>query len=135
MNAAVDAIGASLRDTDQRLQGLIGRRWYNATDIRLDDQCYVNNTDYPLEVAVSTLASDDRLNLCRVDVFVDGELILQQINNISNGALYCAATATVPPGARYHINDDGPGYREGKILMWWELRAGEAGDIRGVECE
>ena len=61
------------------------------------------------------------------------ELILQQINNNASAAKHCSATATVPPGARYRVNDDG--HRSGRILMWWELRVGGTiGDPRGARC-
>lgn len=116
----------------ERFDLLVGRRWHDVTGLRRDDQCYVNNTDYPLEVAVST-ESAQGANFCRVDIFVNDKLILQQLNNNGTRAKHCAATATVPPAARYRVNDDG--YKNGRIIEWWELRTeGDAMDVQEPQC-
>lgn len=142
LQARIGALDAELsqlvdnhRKTQDRLEALLERRWYNVTEVRKEDQCYLNKSGYPLEIAVSTSASNNRIrrnyNFCRLDIFVDGERILGQIDNNEDFAKYCAATATVPPGARYRIDADG--YRQGEIVMWWELREGDAADIQ--ECD
>ena len=129
LTAAADRV-AMIED---RLEDLTGREWYNVTSVRQDDQCYVNNTDYPIEVAITTAQSRGWDNFCRVDVFVEDELIIQQINNNPSYGKYCAVTATVPPRARYHVNDDGQ--RSGRVVTWWELRAGgDAIDLQNAQC-
>ena len=93
----IEAADEAYRATHDRLDRLIGREWYNLTGVRREDQCYVNNTDFPLELAVSTTAAGGNYNFCQVDVFVDEERVVAQINNNERFAKYCAATATVPP--------------------------------------
>ena len=118
---------AGLKDEVERY---LNRQWYNVTSLRQDDQCYVNNTDYPLEVAVST---SGRGNFCLVGVFVDGERILRQHDNNEDNGKSCAATFTVPPGTRYHVNDDG--FKSGHIVSWWELRVGgNARELQEAQC-
>ncbi len=113
----------------ERIDGLVNRKWHNLTETRREDQCYSNNTDYPIEIAVSSGPAGD-YNFCRLDLFVDGEKVLTQIDNNENWTKYCAVTATVPPNASYHVDDDGS--KNGSVVSWWELRGpgGEAGAAR-----
>ena len=129
----LDALENAHQETTDRFEILIGRQWHNVTSVRQDDQCYMNNTNYPLEVAITTDAQSNTQNFCQVDVFVEDERIIQQINNNVSYAKHCAVTATVPPRARYHVNDDG--YRAGRIVAWWELRArGDAIELQNAQC-
>ena len=128
----IEAAQAAYRATHDRLDRLIGREWYNLTGVRREHQCYVNNTDFPLELAVSTTAAG-QYNFCQVGVFVNEDRVVAQLDNNENFAKYCAATATVPPAARYHVSADG--YRQGTIVSWWELRVdGTAGELQDAEC-
>lgn len=118
---------------EDRLNSLIGRQWYNVTSVRQDDQCYVNNTDYPIDVAITTGAQRGGRNFCQAEIFVEDERIIQQISNNPSYAKQCVVTATVPPRVRYHVNDDG--YRSGRVVTWWELRAGgDAIDLQNAQC-
>ena len=117
-------------DTRENLNALLSRQWHNVLSQRVEDQCYRNNTAYPIEVAVSTGASTETerrdYNFCQLELLVDGSAIMLGVNNNSGGgSKYCTAqTATIPPGAGYEIDADG--FREGGILSWWELRTGDA---------
>ena len=125
----LDLLGNAHQDTTDRFETLIGRQWYNVSRMRREDQCYVNNTDYPLEVAIATTAAGN-YNFCLVDVFIDGEVILSRHNNNDRFSKACAVTFTVPAGSQYHVNDDG--YRAGGVASWWELRAE---GLQVAECD
>ena len=128
----IEAANAAYRATHDRLDRLIGREWYNLTGVRREHQCYVNNTDFPLELVVSTTAAG-RYNFCQVGVFVDEDRVVVQLDNNDSFAKNCAATVTVPPTARYHVSADG--YQQGTIVSWWELRVdGPAGELQNAEC-
>ncbi len=115
-------------DIAEALDVLLTRQWHNVISQRDEDQCYRNDTGYPIEVAVSTGASTEterrNYNFCQLELIVDGSTIVLGVNNNDNGGnKYCTATATIPPGAGYEIDADG--FREGGILSWWELRTGD----------
>ena len=134
LNAALQLLQHAQREAVSRFDRLIGRQWYNLTSVRRGDQCYVNNTDYPLELAVSTDAQSRAQNFCQLDIYIEAELILQQIDNNPSYAKHCAAVASVPPQTRYYVNDDG--FKSGRILMWWELRVGgeTIDQIQDAQC-
>ena len=115
-------------DVGEALDALLARQWHNVISERVEDQCYRNNTGYPIEVAVATGASTEserrNYNFCQLELIVDGSAIVLGVNNNSDGGnKYCTATATIPPGAGYEVDADG--FREGGILTWWELRTSD----------
>ena len=122
-------------DVAEALDALLARQWHNLISHRVEDQCYRNDTGYPIEVAVSTRASTEterrNYNFCHLELIVNGSPIVYGVNNNSDGGnnnsdggnKYCTATATIPPGAGYEIDADG--FRERGILSWWELRSGD----------
>ena len=117
---------AEARLASRQLEGLLDRQWRDVTSSRREDQCYGNDTDYPIEIAVSSTGASTtterrNYNFCQLEILIEQEALLLGVNNNDDGgSKYCAATATVPPGQRYEVNADG--FRQGGILMWWELR-------------
>lgn len=108
-----------------RLEGFLNRQWQDVTSSRNDGQCYRNNTDYPIEISVTTAASTGRqrrnYNFCHLEIRVEQAAVLRGINNNDGGGTkHCVATATIPPRRRYEVVADG--HKEGGIFMWWELR-------------
>ena len=126
----VDALRATHREVAERLQVLMSRQWRDVGRSRSEDQCYVNDTQYPMEIAVTTV-NDGGRGFCRLDVVVDGQTILAGLSMSSGSSRRCASTATIPPGSEYRIEADGP--NQGQIATWWELRA-PVGDVQVVDC-
>ena len=115
--------GAS--EVAEALDMLLTRQWHNVLLQRAEDQCYRNDTGYPIELAVSTGASraNERrgYDFCQLELMVDGSTIVLGVNdNSAGGNKSCTATATIPPRAGYEIDADG--FADGVVLSWWELR-------------
>ena len=53
LTAELDTLADANQEATATLKALIDRQWYNVTNVRREDQCDVNNTGFPLEVAVS----------------------------------------------------------------------------------
>ncbi len=105
---------------NERLRLLTNRQWYNVVKRRKKNQVYENNTDYPIEIAVSTTARG-HYNFCHVEIHVDGKMITRNLDNNPDYAKICSAYATIPPRAKYKVVVDG--YKGGRIEKWWELKA------------
>lgn len=134
LSAKMTVLEAHVTDVDNRLMHLVERTWHNALEARKEDRCYVNDTDYPVELAIGTAAhvpgEPRNYNACGLLLSIDDRDILWSLNNNDDnegGTVICAATATVPPGASYRVNANSA--REGGVLFWWELRAGEPDQI------
>ena len=135
--AALEALEAHVTDVGNSLAQLIERTWHNALEAREEGRCYVNDTGYPVEVSIGTAAivpgEPRNYHACGLVLSIDDEDIVWSLNNNDDdegGTVICAATATVPPGAFYRVNANSA--REGGVLFWWELRAGETNQI--AEC-
>ena len=115
---------------------LVERRWHNLNGERNPDQDYVNDTGYPIEIAVTARASNventnDVINRCEVRVLVDGSSIVHQRLDADSrgGPAYwlCNAIGTIPPGATYRVTVTGEVsgriVTRGQVSGWWELRA------------
>ena len=114
-----------LESLTERVDGLLARQWHNVISQRVEDQCYLNDTGYPIELAVSTGVSTENerrdYGYYHMELVVDGSTIALSVNNNSAGGdKSCMATATIPPGAGYEIDADG--ILDGRVLPWWELR-------------
>ena len=119
-------------ETQQDLQALIDRQWRNVSENRNEDECYLNNTGYPIEIAVTTEAVGRGYNFCHLEVHVGGVLVLEgKNNNSAGGNKFCMATVTVPPATHYRVDADGS--RRGDVVRWTELRT-PTGDVQVVEC-
>ena len=117
--------------TGQRLETLMGRQWHNVIELREEDRCYMNNTEYPMEIAIST-DNDGGRGFCRLEIVVEGRRLLDGLSYSSGSSRRCISTATIPPGAEYRIKAD-TAVRQGKVLHWWELKASDD-DVQQVEC-
>ena len=104
----------------------LGRRWCNVASQRGAGEEYVNDTDFPIEVAISSASNN---NVCLLNVRVDNEGLLYQRDNNESRSKQCAGTFTVPVGATYFLEerqrfrDDGTNTAV-LIGSWQELRAG-----------
>lgn len=126
----IEEAAGDLTDTHERVERLISREWYNVTGNRRAGQCYVNNTDYPLEMAVWVHRGGNP-NYCLLEVYIDDTHILTQTAASPGSTSSCAAVATIPPMTRYHVEYIGDGKG-----MWWELRVGgDACDLQNAACE
>ena len=132
------AENANLRESVQnmsaRLESFLNRRWNDVTGIRRENTCYVNNTQFPIELAISSsIHGTTGPNFCRVAVLAgDGHFLLaDMVNNNSKFYKGCAITATIPPGETYRVDPNG--FRDGHIHMWRELRVGD-GSVDQVQC-
>lgn len=112
---------------ESAFSSFLNRKWCDLHAQREAGQEYTNDSDLPISVAITTHSS---VNVCLLNVRVDGSGLLFQRNGNESRNKHCAATFTVPPGATYEV-DARQVYRDDQtstgvmVAAWQELRTGD----------
>lgn len=101
------------------------REWCDMSAVRHKYQKYENGHDFPIEVAVSSVADGAPPNFCLLRVIVDDRVVpIFQEDLNPDYSKRCAASVTVPPGSTYSVEVDSS-RGEGRVFAWYELTACE----------
>jgi hypothetical protein len=103
---------------------LKNRKWHSVINQRAFDRTYPNDTEFPIEVSVTTRGpgTGQNSNSCDVQFLVDNRSIVWSKNNMRDFARFCSFTATVPPGSFYTVSSRAYPTNGGAALRWMELR-------------
>jgi hypothetical protein len=100
------------------------RNWIDVSASRTAMTNYTNTTDHEIEVSASVYSGLGYFR-CSVSIIINGVSVSSNFTNDTTTA-QCSATATVPPGATYQVNNaigpPGPGPGENLVKSWAELR-------------